>query len=146
MSLTYAGERFLTYMDEIKQTYVKMQHEFESISNLRKGRLKLGINPILGSHTLYNLLPLFISNYPGIEIELVEESANEMESLLLQDKIDICLNLLPIFNPDIFYENLYEEKIYLVIPPGHKFYHPNKEKFSYIPFHPQQLDGENLSY
>eukprot|EP00130_Batrachochytrium_dendrobatidis_P008380 XP_006683255.1 hypothetical protein BATDEDRAFT_93025 [Batrachochytrium dendrobatidis JAM81] len=144
ITLTYAGERYLTYMKKIEQTYVKMQHEMESISNMKKGKLILGINPILGTHTLYNLLPQFILNYPGIEIELVEESAIEMESLLLQGKIDICLNLLPIFNPEIIYENLYEEKLFLVIPLGHKLYHSNKEKFSHIPFHPHQLDGEKF--
>ncbi|WP_156289825.1 LysR family transcriptional regulator [Oceanobacillus salinisoli] len=144
ISLTYAGERYLSYMNEMEQTYTKMQHEMESISNLEKGRLKLGINPILGSHTLYNVLPDFILNYPGIEIELVEESANDMESLLLEGKIDICLNMLPIFNPDIIYETLYEERLYLVVPPSHKFYNPNKKPINHIPFHPRLLDGEKF--
>jgi LysR family cyn operon transcriptional activator len=144
ITLTYAGERYLAYMNEVKQIYMKMQHEIESISKMKKGRLKLGINPILGSHTLYNLLPQFISSYPGIEIELVEEPAIEMESLLLQNNIDICLNLLPIFNPEIVYEKLYEEKIYLVIPPSHKLYQGTQEKFSHIPFHPNVLDAEKF--
>jgi LysR family transcriptional regulator, cyn operon transcriptional activator len=144
LTLTYAGERYLSYIKEIEQMYLKMQHEIESISNMKKGRLKLGINPILGSHTLYNLLPEFIKNYPGIEIELVEESAHEMEALLLERKIDICLNLLPIFNSDIIYENLYDEKIFLVIPPGHKYYNANQNTISHIPFHPNHLDGEKF--
>jgi LysR family transcriptional regulator, cyn operon transcriptional activator len=144
LTLTYAGERYLSFMREIEQTYLKMQHEIESISNLEKGRLKLGINPILGSHTLYNILPEFILNYPGIEIELVEEFASDMEAMLIQGEIDICLNMLPIFNPEIVYETLYEEKLYLVIPPGHKYYNPNKKPFAHIPFHPHLLDGEKF--
>ncbi|MEH7238524.1 LysR family transcriptional regulator [Bacillus sp. JJ1562] len=144
LSLTYAGERYLSYMNEIEQTYIKLHHEIESISNMEKGQLKLGINPILGSHTLYNILPEFIMNYPGIEIELVEESANDMESLLLEGKIDICLNMLPIFNQEIVYEILYEEKLYLVIPPIHKHYNPDKEPVAHIPFNPHLLDGEKF--
>lgn len=144
LTLTYAGERYLSYMNEIEQTYLKLQHEIQSISNMEKGQLKLGINPILGSHTLYNILPEFMLNYPGIEIELVEKSANDMESLLLQGKIDICLNMLPIFNQEIVYETLYEEKLYLVIPPSHKYYLPSKKPFAHIPFNPHILDGEKF--
>src|SRR4051794_10981265 len=48
LTLTYAGERYLSYMNEIEQTYIKLHHEIESISNMEKGQLKLGINPILG--------------------------------------------------------------------------------------------------
>lgn len=131
-------------MNEIEQTYIKMHHEIESISNMEKGQLKLGINPILGSHTLYNILPEFILNYPGIKIELVEETANDMESLLLDGKIDICLNMLPIFNQEIVYEILYEEKLYLVIPPNHKHYNPDQKPISHIPFNPHLLDGEKF--
>lgn len=72
ITLTYAGERYLTYIDEIEKTYLSMKYEIEAITNMKKGRLKIGINPILGSHTLYNLLPQYMSTYPGIEIDLIE--------------------------------------------------------------------------
>ncbi|OLO27911.1 transcriptional regulator [Alkalihalophilus pseudofirmus] len=144
LSLTYAGERYLAYMEEIEQTYIKMKHEIEAITNLKRGRLKLGINPILGSHTLYNLLPNFISAYPGIEIDLVEHTAIEIEALLLERKIDICLNMLPIFHPDINYENLYDEKLYIVIPEGHKLYNPNQETITHLPFDFKLLDREDF--
>lgn len=145
ISLTYAGERYLAYMNEIEKTYQNMKNEIEAITNMKKGRLKLGINPILGSHTLYNLLPQFIKTYPGVEIELIEETSIVIEQLLLQRKIDICLNLLPIFNPEIMYESLFEEKIFLVIPEGHKYYRPdldtNKVNF---PMDIHSLSGEKF--
>jgi DNA-binding transcriptional LysR family regulator len=123
ITLTYAGERYLAYMDKIDETYLNMINEMQSINKMKKGRLKLGINPVLGSHTLYNLLPQFMSVYPGIEIALVEETSNNIEQSLLQREIDICLNMLPIFHPDIVYERLYEENILLVVPKGHQYYH-----------------------
>ena len=71
-------------MNEIEEKYSKMKHEFEAISDLRKGRLTLGINPTLASYTLYKFLPKFIKAYPGLEIELIEETASVMESLLFR--------------------------------------------------------------
>lgn len=145
ITLTYAGERYLAYMDEIEKTYLNMKYEIEAITNMKKGRLKLGINPYLGSHTLYNLLPQYISTYPGIKIDLVEETAIVIEQLLLQRKIDICLNMLPIFNPDIIYESLFEEKIFLVVHEGHKFYRSDQgSNITHFPMDMQSLSGEKI--
>ena len=145
ISLTYAGERYLAYMEEIEKNYLNMKYEIEAITNMKKGRLKVGINPYLGSHTLYNLLPQYLSTYPGIEIELVEETAIVIEQLLLERKIDICLNMLPIFNPDIIYEGLFEEKILLVVHEGHKFYRSDQgSNITHLPMDMKSLSGEKF--
>lgn len=144
LTLTYAGERYLSYMKEIDEKYLKMKHEFEAISHFKKGRIVLGINPILASYTLYQFLPKFIKTYPGLEIELVEESASEMESLLLQKKIDICLNMLPITNPELVYEKLYEENLFLVIPKGHRLHDAKYKEAKHIPFNPNFLNHERF--
>lgn len=144
LTLTYAGERYLSYMKEIDEKYVKMKHEFEAISDFKKGRLILGTNPILASYTLYQFLPKFMKAYPGLEIELVEESASEMESLLLQNKIDICLNMLPIPNPQLVYEKLYEENLYLLVPKGHRLHEAKYKEPHHIPFSPKFLNHERF--
>lgn len=145
ITLTYAGERYLAYMDEMDEIYLNMLYEMQSINNMKKGRLKLGINPVLGSHTLYNLLPQYISTYPGIEIALVEEASNFIEQSLLQREIDICLNMLPIFNPAIVYERLYEENLLLVVPKGHRYYRPDQgSKITEFPLDKQNLSGEKF--
>jgi LysR family transcriptional regulator, cyn operon transcriptional activator len=144
LTLTFAGERYLSYMEEVEKIHTDMRHEIEAISKLKKGRLKLGVNPILGSHTLYNILPAFISAYPGIKIDLVEQTAYNIEELLLQRKIDICLNMLPIFNPDISYENLYDEKLYIVVPKGHELYDENSAHLSPFPYELKKLSNQEF--
>lgn len=144
IKLTYAGEMYIAYMKDIQKTYEKMQHELEAISNLKKGRLTIGINPILASHTLYKFLPQFMDKYPGIEVQLEEAPAAEMESLVLQKKIDICLNMLPITNSDLVYERLYEENIFLVIPPRHELYDKNNTEPKHIPFNPSRLNNDKF--
>ncbi|MCQ6275499.1 LysR family transcriptional regulator [Bacillus sp. V3B] len=145
ITLTYAGERYLAYTDEIEKTYLNMKYEIEAITNMKKGRLTLGINPILGSHTLYNLLPQYISTYPGIEIDLIEETSIVIEQLLLQRKIDISLNMLPIFNPDVMYESLYEERIFLIVSERHKYYRSDQgNNIIHFPMDIQSLTGEKF--
>ncbi len=122
ITLTYAGEIYVSYMGKINDLYVNMKHEMERISNLEKGRLIIGTNPVLASYNLYYILPSFIEKYPGIEVVLIEDTADVLDSKLIQNKIDICLNMLPITNEDIKYEKLYDENIFLVVPKGHHLY------------------------
>lgn len=121
-----------------------MKNEMSAIANLKKGRLRVGINTVLSSHILYTLLPDFIEAYPGIEIDLIEKNASEMETQLLLQNIDICVNLLPIFNEQIEYETLYEEPMYITIPPNHPLYNDKLEKIEHLPVSPSRLTGEKF--
>ncbi|BAK15284.1 transcriptional regulator [Solibacillus silvestris StLB046] len=142
--LTYAGELYISYMQEIHEMHEVMMRDIEALNELKKGRIVLGINPILASHMLYDFLPEFMDKYPGIEIQLEEGTANEMEALTLQNKIDICISMLPIKNTGLVYEKLYEENIYLVIPKGHIFYEENNKEIKHIPFPPSKLNHQKF--
>ena len=144
LTLTYAGELYISYMQEIHEMHEFMMRDLEALTELKKGRIVIGINPILASHMLYDFLPEFMDKYPGIEIQLEEGTANEMETLTLQNKIDICINMLPIKNTGLVYEKLYEENIYLVIPKGHKFYEENIKEIKHIPFPPSKLNHQKF--
>ncbi|EZX22492.1 MULTISPECIES: LysR family transcriptional regulator [Mammaliicoccus] len=144
LTLTYAGERYLAYAEEMENISQKMAYELQEIANLEKGRLKIGVNPFLASHTLYNILPEFIKNYPGIEVELIEDSANQIEVLLAEHKIDICITILPINNEEIDYETLYTEALYLAIPdqnPLAKYIQSSEHK---LPFAINKLNREKF--
>lgn len=125
ITLTYAGERYLHYMEKIEDITQTMYIELHGISNMKRGRLKIGVSPVLSTYTLYKFLPYFMRRYAGIEVELVEESVTTLETLLLQHKIDVCFNSLPITNAEIEYEHLYDEYNYIVIPSNHELYRPN---------------------
>lgn len=137
LELTYSAERFLEYLHEIEEIDTRMREELQTISNLKKGRIRIGVNPILATHTLYNILPKFIQNYPGVEIELVEEVAHRIEQIVADQQVDIGVTILPLYNEDLSYDILYTENIYLALPPGHALLdqanaHANDNAF---PFH-----------
>ncbi|KTW20109.1 LysR family transcriptional regulator [Staphylococcus warneri] len=130
ITLTYAGERYLDYMNQIKYTYKEMKQELQNISALKKGRLVIGVNPILAAHTLYDILPEFIKAYPGIELKLIEEPSHRIEQLLIDNKIDIALTILPFYQGTFKYDVLYSEAIYLALPPEYssRLSHQSEDK------------------
>ncbi|PTK67803.1 LysR family transcriptional regulator [Staphylococcus borealis] len=137
LELTYSAERFLDYLHDIEDIDTQMRDELQTISNLKKGRIRIGVNPILATHTLYSILPKFIEHYPGVEIELVEEVAHRIEQIVYDQKVDIGVTILPLYTEDLSYDILYTENVYLALPPGHDLIdqakaHADDGKF---PFH-----------
>ena len=144
ITLTYAGERYLSYMSQIEALYQKMEYEFQEISDLKRGRLKIGVNPMLASHNLYNILPEFIKINPGIEVELIEDNSKHIEQLLEQQEIDISLTILPIDNQKIDYEILYSEDIYLLIPNQHTLINKYVNNNNEYPFAFNELNHQRF--
>lgn len=144
ITLTYAGERYIEYMNQIKYTYDEMKSELQMISGLKKGRLVIGINPILAAHALYKILPEFIKEYPGIELKLIEESAHRIEQLLIDNKIDIAITILPFYQGVFQFETLSKEPIYLMIPSNHSLItNDNYKNKSIFEIH-QELVNDNF--
>lgn len=144
MQLTYAGERYLASMQRIHQVYKEMEHEMMAINELKKGRLRIGSNSILGGYMLYGVLPKFMERYPGIEIQLVEERVNELEKQIVEGELDLAFNMLPIQNTQIDYVEIDTSPIYLVVPKGHALYNPQLSEIGSSPFTASQLAHEKF--
>lgn len=142
--LTYAGERYLQYTNQIVHITREMEYELQDIANLEKGRLKIGVNPFLASHMLYNILPEFIKTYPGIKVELIEDNANQIEELLAEHQIDISITILPIDHEDIDYEILYEEPLHLAVPAAHPLAQHTQISSDTLPFDIDKLNGKKF--
>ncbi|MCE5091315.1 LysR family transcriptional regulator [Staphylococcus devriesei] len=113
--LTTEGEIYYEYLKDIDLMYLKMTQKLTNISNYDSGFLRIGTNPTLASHVLHKVLPAFTQKYPKIKIDLIEGDTKDLENKLLDNKIDICFNTLPLWNSSIDYAELYAENIYLVI-------------------------------
>ena len=109
-------EKAQTIIDTVEM----LKREMDDISQMRKGKLIVGSLPITGSHILPLVLPVFQERYPEIEIQLVEETTANLESLTANGETDICLLSLPIDEPTLTYETLIEEEICLAVPPTHR--------------------------
>lgn len=123
--LTFAGERYLDYMRKFEALDNDMRQELQTIAKSKKGRIRIGVNPILASHVLYSILPEFLKQYPDIEIELVEEVAHRIEQLLFDQKVDVAITILPLYQEGIQYDLLYTERIFLALPPSDTFNNKN---------------------
>lgn len=116
---TYAGTLFVDKAQQILSMVEGLKQEMEDISQMKKGRLLVGSMPITGATILPLVLPVFHSEFPEIEVSLIEETSANLEVLTASGETDISLLMLPLQQDTLNYETIYEEEIVLGVPPQH---------------------------
>lgn len=119
ISLTYAGEKYVETAKKILSLDNNLKKELSDISNMKKGKITIGIPAVRGTHVLPLVLPKFKEKHPGIEIHVIEGDSNYLEQCLLCGKVDLVLTSLPSTDKKITCELLYEEKIMLACKKGY---------------------------
>lgn len=119
MRLTYAGERYLAYAQQILQTRREMEAEMTDIRREEKGRLRVGIPPFRCSFIMPAVLPAFRSQHPNIDVEIMEEASAVLDEALACGDIDLAFFSLSEKNTRLNYEILEEDRLYVILPKGH---------------------------
>ncbi len=118
LTLTYEGELYIETALNIMSLLDNLQKKFDDISDLKIGRLNIGLTPSKANNPLPSILPVFKKKYPGIEFIITEASSYELEDMLSHGLVDLCLMNLPIKSKNIEYEEILSEKMYLAAPPS----------------------------
>ena len=91
LNLTYAGEKYMQAATSILNIYSDFKTEISGMSQLKSGRITIGITYFLSMLILSDILSAFRQAYPAIEIFVVEKSTNELERLLSAGEIDFAI-------------------------------------------------------
>lgn len=144
LSLTFAGERYLSYLRKFENLETDMKKELEMISNNKKGKIVFGINQALGTTLLPKILPEFSMQFPGIQIELEEKNAQDLEKMLEDNRVDLSIGMTPVTNQNLSYEYLYEDSVYLLVSEKSRLYNPTATGIQKFPYDLQILNDEPM--
>ena len=115
LQLTYAGQRYYEYIKRFESLERQFDDELGSIRDDDSGEIRMGIAQWRGSILLPTLIPRFHEVYPHVEINIVEGRAMQIETALVQGRVDLCLMNLPSHFPaQTNQEILWNEKCLLV--------------------------------
>ena len=115
LELTYAGQTFLSYAEELRRTQHAMQQEFCDISENQKGELRVGIAFTRGRAVMPHLIVSFQQKYPNVEVTLMEGSNDALQKLLADGDIDLAVAHFPKAPPEVELRDFYEEHIVLCL-------------------------------
>ena len=116
LRLTYAGERYLAYINQYHTMEARMRNEFMDIKSNTRGKVILGIGQWRASVMIPFLLSSFWKEHADIEIVLREGPRLFLESLIEKNEVDFCISNIPVSHQkEIIYEFLMHELVLLAV-------------------------------
>ncbi len=138
LRLTYTGERYYQYVLQLMKLDENVRKEFQDIKNQVSGRLRLGVALWRGACLLPDVFPFFHQQYPDIHIELLEGRSVQLESALMNDKIDLAVMNLPrtLDYGKLTCEIICEERILIAAPTKHPYVQSLLNNCEFLGSHP----------
>src|SRR6266478_6372994 len=121
--LTSHGEAFLHRAVRILEEVDAAKREATDAKSLLRGVLAIGVLPTIAPYLLPDVLAAFTGQFPGVEIEVHEDTTARLLKLALACEIDFALASRPIHEERLEIRKLFSEELLLALPPGHPLTH-----------------------
>ena len=118
LGLTECGKEYIRCVEEIlgiHRSFSAFIHDWDKLST---GNLTLGGSNLFSSWILPPLISAFVTCYPHIKINLIEESTAQLAELLQKGSVDLILDNTAL-NPDIFDSRIFHEEHLILAVPSH---------------------------
>ncbi len=117
---THLGRRYMAYAKRMLEVNQDWERELMDLNACQTGELNIALPPMRSSCMVPRILPIFHEKFPGVRVNLLEESYAIQERLLLDDQLDFAVFNEGRPNPKLAYEELLQEEILLMLPPNHR--------------------------
>ncbi|WP_251553950.1 LysR family transcriptional regulator [Neobacillus muris] len=118
IKLNEFGKVFLKRVDQVFLELNEGRRELLERSNQHENKVTLSVTI---PRVLPDLLRGFLSQFPDVTFQQFLQPISSIQMELSEGKLDYCISSVPIEGPDIVWEPLMTEEIYLIVPPGHPF-------------------------
>ncbi len=92
LELTQAGEAYIRTIEHIQYLESELERELGDLRDLRAGRLHIGGTHYLNCFLLADILAGFSKMYPGIHLEVTEDSSNRLAEALENRDLDLTFS------------------------------------------------------
>jgi len=113
--VTKAGSLYIERMKQIRRESDSLISELRQMSG-QQTVFKLGIGTCRGSHWLPYIIPEFCANHPDITLQLYEKGEDFLEKGVQEGEIDLAIGVLNTNYPELTYEEIVAEEVFLAIP------------------------------
>jgi DNA-binding transcriptional LysR family regulator len=120
MRLTDAGHAFHPYAVRSLETLTDGRMQVNALERGGAGRLAIGAAPAVSTYVLPALLKRFSEGYPRVLVSVRTGHSEEILDLVLREQVTLGL-VRALQHPDILSTPLYEDRLILVVEPGHPF-------------------------
>lgn len=121
IELTDAGKIMFEQGHHIVNSFQNLSSELQDLQNLKKGHIRIGLPPMIGSSFFPEVIGLFHQQYPDITIRIYEDGAKKVELDVESGLLDIGVTVLPT-DDEVFHSfSFVQENLMLLVHPTHAF-------------------------
>ena len=119
VELTETGAWLLPRIESLIKDFSQLNEQMESPQLLNSGQLTVGIPPMIGSSFITSFIRHFISDYPQIELELLEVGSSDIISSIDEGLIQVGFVALPVATEMPYDFFIFNEHLEVVLWPEH---------------------------
>lgn len=116
--LTSDGLKLLPFAQSVCNEYQNLQAQVNELNGLQSGLIRIGTFSSVATHWLPNIIKAFQKDYPNIDYELLLGDYTEIESWILDGRIDCGFLRLPTLT-EFETTFLEQDKLLVVLPENH---------------------------
>lgn len=121
VTVTQAGEVVLDYARRVLSEVDGLQSELQQITGVLSGRVAIGGMWSTGNFHLPRVFGTFHARHPGVEIHMIEDTADRMLDMLRTDELDLAFASV---DPDRLGDEfaatvLFQEQLLVAVAPDH---------------------------
>lgn len=116
---TDAGATYLSHIHRAFREIDAASRAAQDVNDLSSGRLRLGFTPSFGGYLIAPLARRFRENYPGITLDLIALSQDEIETDLADDNLDCAIAFWASSVTGIVAQPLHTERLSLIARYDH---------------------------
>lgn len=114
--LTEAGQEYIKAAEGILHIEKSFENYLQACQELQTGSLTIGSNQLLSSLVLPQYIGQFLSRYPGIRLNLVDDNSVILENMAMSGQLDMVLDNHPLDRAVFEQHILRREQLLLAVP------------------------------
>lgn len=118
--LTAAGETLYHHARRIVSELEQASVAIRELEGLERGELRIGVVQTVNDYLMPLLASRFAELYPQIRLLIDECSSDEIELRLENGDLQVGIGFVPVTNPNIEINDLFEERLVLIVREDHR--------------------------
>lgn len=115
LALTCAGEYVRAFAQQVGQENTNLQDILFDVSRQERGLLKLGASMPRANTFLPQVLPLFLKEYPKVEVRLTDGISSRLEGQVASGDLDLAVVLAEEAPKELAVHHLLDDTVYLCV-------------------------------
>lgn len=132
VQITDCGRQLYGMAQTVIEQHDSIFRAMHDLTSLQKGIIRVGLPPIIGTCVFPNLIAGFIGQYPGIDFQIDQHGAKQIQILVDKGELDVGFTICPVITGAFDTVPIVEDKNVLVVSRQHPLSKDKKVRYEQL--------------